>query len=517
MCCRRRVQRRRLRSNRRLRDSVGDRESVTVRGAWLLIVAALLLSGRHDLPAQQPTASAAEARRFPFSRAAQQDSNGFYFQRAGLCEDYPEETTTSEKIAADFDVLRRTGTKLLRFGVGWDGIEQSPGKYDWKLLDEIVATAEREGVTVLPYVCYTPEWAGRGGRDSWREPPRNLERFGSFMHALASRYRGKVKSWELWNEPDNRDYWRGTPKQFAAMFKSGSQAVRRADPEAVIVLGGLTQPTRSAFFQAVLNRHGLGQSFDVLNFHTYLETWDNDRAEELPRRVEDYARGLQRGNPDARRRDIWLAEFGYSSLPPRGRRVSEWVRAGHAHEHTADFQAVALLRQHFLAVAAGQLSLSAWFRIRDLAAGEGVIGDDNNRHFGLVDVAGAPKPAFEAMRLWNQLMLQPVRTVRSPGNEQPASDAEVHVFERLDGAVIVAAWLRSPRVRRDESGPLVVDTRREIIEVQVPALRAAEIRIHRSRATSIDQTPHIRDGVLSGVVVTGDDIFIAELRPEPRE
>ena len=51
-----------------------------------------------------------------YSRAAQTDSDGFYYQPAGLCEDYPEETTTSAKIAADFDVLRDTGTKLLRFG-----------------------------------------------------------------------------------------------------------------------------------------------------------------------------------------------------------------------------------------------------------------------------------------------------------------------------------------------------------------------------------------------------------------
>ena len=143
------------------------------------------------------------------------------------------------------------------------------------MLDEIVATARRDDVTLLPYVCYPPEWAGNGDDDTWREPPRNLERFGSFMHALASRYRGKVKSWELWNEPDNRDYWHGTPKQFARMFQSGARAVRRADPEAVVVLGGLTQPPRSAFFKSAILPHELHRWFDVLNFHAYFKTWDS--------------------------------------------------------------------------------------------------------------------------------------------------------------------------------------------------------------------------------------------------
>ena len=481
------------------------------RATRLLGAAALLLCCRGDLVAQQPTA---EPQRFLFSRAAQQDSDGFYFQPAGLCEDYPEETTTSEKIAADFDVLRRTGTKLLRFGVGWDGIETAPGTYDWRLLDEIVAAAERDGITLLPYVCYTPEWAGSAGANSWREPPRNMNRFGSFVSALASRYRGKVKSWELWNEPDNRDYWRGTPKQFAAMFKSGAQAIRRADPEATIVLGGLTQPPRSAFFQAAVSRHELWRWFDVLNFHGYFETWDPAPPDELARRASAYAGALRRHTPAAWQRDIWLAEFGYSSLPPRAGRVSEWVRARDAHEHTTEFQAVTLLRQHFVALAAGQLSLTAWFRIRDLPAGDDVIGDDNNRHFGLVDTAGAPKPAFDAMRLWNELTSQPIRRARTPAREQHASGLALHVFERIDGTLIVAAWLRSHGAPPNGAQPPPADTRREVVDVQLPHDRRMQMRVHRSRRASDEQPPRIRDGVLFDVVVTGDDIFIAELRPE---
>lgn len=89
-------------------------------------------------------------------------------------KDYPEESTTSEKIAGDFDILRRSGTKLLRVGIGWDGVEERPGEYNWRCWDEIIDTAQRDGVTLLPYVCYTPQWAGGSSSDFWREPPRDL-------------------------------------------------------------------------------------------------------------------------------------------------------------------------------------------------------------------------------------------------------------------------------------------------------------------------------------------------------
>ena len=483
--------------------------------AWRLLLAAALLSlsSAGEVAAQTREPSAAATRRFAFSRAAQQDARGFYLQPAGLCEDYPEETTTPEKIAADFDVLRRTRTKLLRFGVGWDGIETEPGVYDWRMLDEIVATAARDGVTLLPYVCYTPEWAGEGGEDTWREPPRNLERFGSFMHALASRYRGKITSWELWNEPDNRDYWRGTPKQFAVMFQSGARAVRRADPQAVVVLGGLTQPPRSAFFKSGILRHELHRWFDVLNFHAYFETWDSSPAEELPARAIAYDNALARTRTRQQTPDIWLAEFGYSSLPPRGRRVSEWVQANATHAHTPEFQAVMLLRQHFLALASERLSLTAWFRIRDLPAGDDVIGDSNNRHFGLIDVAGAPKPAFAAMQLWNGLTSQPVRRVRMEQNLPPRSEAEVHVFERADGAVIVAGWLRPAAQPKRAAEQLRADTRRELIDIHLPRSEPMGITIHRAASPGSDVPPQVRNGTVSGVAVTGDEIFVAELRP----
>ena len=324
-----------------------------------------------------------------------------------------------------------------------------------------------------------------------------------------------MKSWELWNEPDNRDYWCGTPKQFALMFRSGARAVRRADPGAIVVLGGLAQPPRSGFFKSAVMRHELHRWFDVLNFHAYFGTWDSNPAEELRARALAYDNALARGRTRQQTPDIWLAEFGYSSLPPRGRRVSEWVQANAVHEHTPEFQAVILLRQHFLALAAERLSLTAWFRIRDLPTGDDVIGDANNWHFGLIDVAGQPKPAFAAMQLWNGLMSQPVRRARTEQNLRPGSEAEVHVFERADGAVIVAAWLRpAAQPKRERSAEqLRADTRRELIDVQLPRSERMGITVHRAALPGSDTSPQVRDRTVTGVALTGDEIFVAELRP----
>jgi hypothetical protein len=481
--------------------------------APLCIALALSFSGATPLePAAQQ-----EPRRFLHSRAAGTDAEGFYHQPAGLCEDYPEETTTSEKIQRDFAVLRETGSKLLRFGIGWDGIEEAPGDYNWRFWDEIIATAEREGVTLLPYLCYTPQWLASEPEEFWRQPPRDPSRFGHFVETIVTRFRGRIHSWELWNEPDNRDYWRGSARQFAAMSKSGAAAVRRADPQAVVVLGGLAGAPGDNFARALFQRHQIGRSIDVLNLHSYFETWDNRRAEQLPRRITGYknasqAMATKRGAAP----DLWLAEFGYSSAAPVQGKVSAWVKAAHDFEHTREFQAVALLRHHVLALASGQLSLTAWFRIRDLAASESVIGDDNNRHFGLIDVAGQPKPALAAMRLWNRLMDQPTRKIAATivGRKRPK--AQVYAFAKKDGAVVVAAWLPVPSAAESKrsSAPAIFS---ETVDLRVAAPAGSQLTSYATNGEVRRNAPSFQDDIIAGVKLLPASVFIAELKPARNE
>jgi hypothetical protein len=421
------------------------------------------------------------------SRARDTDAEGYYAQPAGLADDFPEETTGPDKVRRVFTTARAAGSGYLRFGIGWDGVEIAPGRYDWRLWDQVFRAAAETGVTPLPYVCYTPRWLGADPKDYWRRPPDDVARFGQFMEAISRRYR--APSWELWNEPDNELYWLGSAEQFAQLVSSGAAGVHRGDPRAKIVLGGMSKG-RSAFLEQTLR--ATAALIDVVNLHGYLETWDERRAEDYPRFIGEVAALAAELAPRA---DLWLAELGYSDWRRPDGRPSEWSYAVDPWEHSPAFQGVALLRAHALALGTSVLSLTAWYRIDDLPPSEGVIGDDNNKHLGVLDVRGARKPAFAALALWNRLLSVPVRSVHAE-----AEGAVVRAFERRSGGTVILAWLPSAR---SADAPRPADA---IVRVRLPR-RPAEVEVY-------DPATGERAGTatLSRIHLRGDSIFVGVAR-----
>lgn len=464
------------------------------------------------LPALAGPIRALPLNRAPWSRSAQQDVQGFYLQPAGVCEDYPEDETSLAKIRADFASLKALGAHQLRFAFGWDGIETSPGHYDWGFWDDFVRLAGEAGIELIPYVCYSPEWSNAGGGDFWRTPPRDSAAFARFMQTIVTRYKGQIRTWELWNEPDIEAYWLGTADQFAEMIQKAARAVRQADPQAVIVLGGMSHG-RGPFFDRLIQIHRLERYVDVLNLHGYNETWLPGTVEDYPDQIRHFGAILP---PAGALPDIWLAEFGYSNWRFAAAKVSQWgVDAIYAYEHTPRYQAISLLKAHLMAREAGNLSLTAWYRLRDLPPATGVIGDDNNKYLGLLDVQGQPKPAWHALRLYNRLYSRPLRSL-GHSLRITAGDAKATVisaFADRQGHLLLAAWLRSPRRQQlgDQSGH-ATDTRQTTLSLTLPASYKS-LKAYSLSGAVVPSSARLTGQQLTNLNLRGGELFLAELSP----
>jgi polysaccharide biosynthesis protein PslG len=164
----------------------------------------------------------------------------------------------------------------------WDTTNPAPGTYDWSVLDRWIAAAQSHGVSDLMYTFgKTPVWASASPNDSscaafWGpgacDPPDDLNPDGTgtnqhwkdFVSALATHAAGKIKFWEIWNEPENPTEWTGTAAQLVRMAKDARSIILSIDPHAVM----LTPPSRDDWFKNYVAMGGL-QYADVVTFHGY--------------------------------------------------------------------------------------------------------------------------------------------------------------------------------------------------------------------------------------------------------
>jgi hypothetical protein len=236
-------------------------------------------------------------------------------------------TFTQAQIDAQLQALERTGAKLARSDALWEAGEPSPPvagvhHYSWAFDDHIAASLAAHGLTWLPVIDYTAPWAESiPGQD--HSPPVSAQDYAAFAGAFAARYGGDGSFWrehpqltprpvgayEIWNEPDNGEFWLPSPDaaRYADLYLAARTAILATDPGARVIVGGLTQPT--SFLSAMLAaRPVLRGHVDGVAVHPY-----GNPFVVLGKLRGDRAALDALGFPSV---PLYVTEFGWTSSPP---------------------------------------------------------------------------------------------------------------------------------------------------------------------------------------------------------
>jgi polysaccharide biosynthesis protein PslG len=351
-----------------------------------------------------------------------------------ILEDYDKGESFAD-VEKDFALFNELDISTWRGSFGWDDYEPSRGKYEFEWLHRFAERAAARGIELRPYLGYTPEWAARASgtdKDAWNNPPADLQRWERFAGAMARalRQHPNVRSYEIYNEENVRQWWDGTAQEYARVLVRGARAIRRQDRDAHVVFGGLVFPDKE-WIEDVCATSTVRGSFDVLPFHAYPETWTPPEVT-----AENYLGGLDAFAATADevcgRRPIWINETGFATVPGKSERdqASWWVRA------VATF--LAHPRVEHIGV----------YEIKDLPSDKPVIGDAPNYHLGLTRADRTRKLAFYTVDLLTDLL--DTGTLRVADGEVTVATAETetrtglfhHMFARPDGARVIIVWRR---------------------------------------------------------------------------
>ncbi len=221
----------------------------------------------------------------------------------------------------------------------WKDIEPLKGEFHFGRGDELLTELEGKGLKVVARLGDVPDWAiasveGKKGVDFVDAPPDNLNDWANFCGQVASRYKGRIAAYQIWNEPNlGREWGNQSPNAagYVGLLKACSEAIRAADPAAILISAGLS-PTGTwtedvtpddTFFQQMYDA-GFQQYVDVAGVNAPGYNFPPETSPEEAvaqgghrfgtfRRVEDMRRIMVK-NGDAARQ-MAILEMGWTQDP----------------------------------------------------------------------------------------------------------------------------------------------------------------------------------------------------------
>ena len=351
--------------------------------SYVYEVRAFDAAGNRSAPSAAETATTPEPRGpLPFTGATFHGTWGDYTD--------PERAELLDKLSA-------SGVQWVRVGVPWAMLQPrkptatNPGySMNWGVprVDSVIDMAHARGLEVSVTLNGTPNWANGGqGPEVLPTDPADYARVARWA---ASRYHGKVQSWEVYNEPNLDKYLVATPAAYTKVLCASYPAFHEGSAGTKVIFGG-TAGNDWKWIRDAYQAKAKG-CFDVMATHPYQ---GESRPPTYPapddrrwwthniRLVRDVMTSYGDGS-----KPVWFTEFGWSTkentegTPPSELGVTHQEQA----EYLVDFLNITADRYPYV-------QRANWYTSRDERTGD--LKSDN---FGLFTLGLEPKPSALALR-----------------------------------------------------------------------------------------------------------------------
>jgi xylan 1,4-beta-xylosidase len=288
-----------------------------------------------------------------------------------------------------YDEIRLPSLRLdLIWGARWGGWLRPPVtgtagdlRYDFSEMDALASLLNEHGV--LPYwsYCYVPSPL-QSKREDYRSPPTDVTRWGEVLRAFARHYRERgipIGYQEVFNEPDNRDFYRGGLDSYLELYREGARGIRAGDPDAVV--GGPALAFTDAWvapFLDFVSRERL--PLDFFSFHFYPDV--PYKSKTVGGVIADMRCQLAK-HPEFATAEMHLNEYNSYRI--------DYPQGGCQDRYPA---ASALLHDYLFFLSQPDLAHVNWAQIQDSGGGN---------YSGMISMDGHRKAVFNAAALYARM------------------------------------------------------------------------------------------------------------------
>ena len=204
--------------------------------------------------------------------------------------------------------------------VNWAELELAKNQWNFDLLDKYAGWSDQHQLPILMSLTYTPPWASSmpaaptdvqaGNPSGLSGPPTDMEDWRQFVRTVATRYKGRIRTWEIWNEPNRGKSWAGSVDNLVDLTREAYRILKEVDPSCTVVSPAPTEKTGLSFLDSFL-AHGGGQYADVIGYHFYV---GNDSPEAMVPLIAS-VKAIMAKNHVANK-PLWDTEAGWISKAP---------------------------------------------------------------------------------------------------------------------------------------------------------------------------------------------------------
>jgi|ERR1700674_46132 len=194
----------------------------------------------------------------------------------------------------------------------WPWVEPEKGKWDFANLDKYVSQAEQNRIDVLLPLGLSPTWASArpteksGYSPGYAAEPRDLNDWRNYVRTIATRYKGRVHAYEMWNEPNLKNFYTGSLTQLMQLVSVAYETLKEIDPAIIVCSPAFTAAGGIPMFEQYMMAGGTRYA-DVIGYHLYVSP---GLPEEMVGLIQQVREIMTRNG--AANKPLWNTETGWA-------------------------------------------------------------------------------------------------------------------------------------------------------------------------------------------------------------
>lgn len=323
----------------------------------------------------------------------------------------------------------RVGIGMIRDEMSWGACEVQRGEYtikpEW---DAYVDRALKLGLEPLVILDYSNRLYDD---NDFPHSDEAVAAFAEYAAALAKRFKGRVRYFEVWNEWSGacgmghaKDTGSNSPENYVKLIAAASKAMRAVNPDVYIIGGGGDHFTWHFKQIEGMMKAGVMNYCDAFSVHPYISPNVPEAVDMLAnmQKITDCMKANGCRTPK-----LWLTELGWPTdraCPGQDKEL---------------FQAQMFVRSAVLYRTLSEVERYFWYDLKN----DGTDLGYNEHNFGMIrnDAYGwQPKPALVAAAVFNQFVGNaPVEIVRQTTTKLGSKEIVCRV-NRADGKKVFVCW-----------------------------------------------------------------------------